>query len=288
LALSGELECWVAQAPSIPSLLREIGRLRELSFRAVGEGTGQPLDLDPFDRHYRHLFLWHRGRRCLAGAYRFAPLDEVLQAQGMAGLYTHSLLRFKPELLQQLQPALELGRSFVAPDFQRGYGPLLLLWRGLGRWIAAHPQYRRLFGLVSMSADFQPLSRELLASFVKQHCYRPDLARLTRPKRPFGPAYVPNRHDALTWRLGGDLDEISDWVSELEPDGKGLPVLIRQYVGLGAYFFAFNVDPSFGGALDGLICVDLVHSDPRMLARTMGPEAAAAFLDRHREGVGAP
>lgn len=281
LASGAEMDCWVASADGIPNLLREIGRLREEAFRAVGEGSGQPLDLDRFDRHYLHLFLWHRQERCLVGAYRFARVDRVLAGEGLDGLYTHSLLRFKPALLQSLEPALELGRSFVVPRFQRGYGPLLLLWRGLGAWLAAHPRYRRLFGLVSMSADFQPLSRELVASFAKQHLFRRDLARLTRPLRPFRPAYIANQHDALTWRLGSDLDEISAWVSELEPDGKGLPVLLRQYAGLGAFFFGFNVDPAFGGALDGLICVDLAHSDPRMLARTMGPAAAQAFLARH-------
>jgi hypothetical protein len=281
LAEAGELSCWVAEAVQIPSLLREIGRLREESFRAQGEGTGQPLDLDAFDQHYRHLFLWHKGQRCVAGAYRFAAVDEVLAKQGIEGLYTHSLLRFKPALLQRLDPALELGRSFVAPGFQRGYAPLLLLWRGLGTWIGANPRYRRLFGLVTMSADFQPLSKELVASFAKQHLFRGDLAKLTRPRRPYLPGYIPSRHDHLTWRLGASLDEISTWVSELEPDGKGLPVLFRQYAGLGAFFFGFNVDPDFGHALDGLICVDLAQSDPRMLARTMGADAAAAFLRRH-------
>jgi len=282
LAEAGDLECWVAEAAQIPGLLREIGRLREETFRAVGEGTGRPLDLDRFDRHYFHLFLWHRRQRCVVGGYRFIPLDQALAHEGLDGLYTHSLLRFKPALLNELDPALELGRSFVAQPFQRGYAPLLVLWKGLGAWVAAHPRYRRLFGAVSMSADYQPLSRELVASFVKQHLYRGDLARLTRPRRPYGPAYAPSRHDPLTWRLGAHMDEMNDWVSDLEPDGKGMPVLFRQYARLGGIFFGFNVDPEFGGALDGLVCVDLLKTDPRMLARTMGAPAAERFLGWHR------
>jgi putative hemolysin len=282
LARSGELECFVAEAAAIPSLLREIGRLREETFRAVGEGTGQPVDLDRFDQHYLHLFIWHRARRQVVGAYRFTPLDRALALHGLGGLYTHSLLRFKPALLNELDPALELGRSFVAQPFQRSYAPLLLLWKGIGAWVALHPRYRRLFGVVSMSADYQPLSRELVASFVKQHLYRGDMARLARPRRPFAPAYAPSRHDALTWRLGAHMDEMNDWVAELEPDGKGMPVLFRQYARLGGVFFGFNVDPEFGDALDGLVCVDLLKTDPRMLARTMGGEAAERFLAWHQ------
>jgi putative hemolysin len=282
LAVSGELECWVADASQIPGILREIGRLREETFRAVGEGSGKPLDLDRFDPHYLHLFLWQRRQRCVVGAYRFTPLDRALARDGLEGLYTHSLLRFKPALLSELDPALELGRSFVAQPFQRSYAPLLLLWKGLGAWVAAHPRYRRLFGVVSMSADYQPLSRELVASFVKQHLYRGDLARLTRPRRPYGPAYAPSRHDPMTWRLGAHMEEMDGWVSELEPDGKGMPVLFRQYARLGGIFFGFNVDPEFGNALDGLVCVDLLKTDPRILARSMGADAAERFIGWHR------
>jgi putative hemolysin len=282
LAVSGEMECWVAEAAQIPSLLREIGRLREETFRAVGEGTGQPLDLDRFDQHYNHLFLWQRRERRVVGAYRFTPMDRALGLFGLEGLYTHTLLRFKPELLNELDPALELGRSFVVPEFQRSYAPLLLLWKGLGAWVAAHPRYRRLFGVVSMSAEYQPLSRELVASFIKQHLYRGDLARLTRPRRPYGPAYTASKHDPLTWRLGARLEEMNDWVAELEPDGKGVPVLFRQYAKLGGVFFGFNVDPAFGDALDGLVSVDLLKTDERMLARTMGTEAAERYLGWHQ------
>ena len=281
LARSGDMECFVAGAEAIPGLLREIGRLREESFRAVGEGSGLPLDLDRFDQHYQHLFIWHRALRCVVGGYRFVPIDQALERFGPTGLYSHGLMRFKPGLLQQLDPAIELGRSFVALPFQRDYAPLLLLWKGIGAWIAAHPRYLRLFGLVSMSADYQPIARELVASFIKQSLYRGDLAALTRPRHPYGPAYRPSRFDPLTWRYGKDLDHVSGWVSELEPDSKGLPVLFRQYAKMGGFFFGFNVDPSFGDALDALVCVDLRQTDPRLLARTMGAEQARSFLAFH-------
>jgi putative hemolysin len=281
LAESGDLVCYLAEAWAIPSLLREIGRVREETFRAVGEGTGQPLDLDRFDQHYLHLFMWNEKDQCIAGGYRLGPTDVILAKYGAAGLYTHTLLHMKPALLRQLDPALEMGRSFVAPAYQRSFTPLMLLWKGVGAYVAAHPRYRRLFGMVSISAEYQALSRELIASYIKQHLFRGDLAKLAVPKRPFGPAYHANRHDPMTWRLGRDLDEVSAWISELEHDGKGLPILFKQYARLGGQFFGFNVDPDFGHALDGMVCVDLVGTEPRTLEKYLGREGAAQFLAYH-------
>jgi putative hemolysin len=285
LARSGELACYLAEAWAIPSLLREIGRQREETFRAVGEGSGQPLDLDRFDQHYLHLFLWHRGDSAVAGGYRLGPTDVILRAHGPAGLYTQTLLKMRPALLAQLEPGLEMGRSFVAPAYQRSFAPLMLLWKGVGSYVAANPHYRRLFGMVSMSAEYQPLSRELIASYIKQHLFRGDLAKLAVPRRPFAPAYSPSRHDAVTWRLGRDLEEVSAWISELEHDGKGLPVLFKQYARLGGEFFGFNVDPAFGHALDGMVCVDLLHTETRTLEKYLGVAGAAQFQAFHAKAA---
>lgn len=285
LADSGDLVCYLAEARAIPSVLREIGRAREETFRCVGEGTGQPVDLDRFDQHYLHLFLWHKGNAEIAGGYRLGPTDLILSQHGASGLYTQSLLKMKPALLAQLNPALEMGRSFVVPAYQRSFAPLMLLWKGVGAYVAAHPRYRRLFGMVSMSAEYQPLSRELIASYIKQHLFRGDLAKLTSPRHPYAPAYRPNRHDALTWRLGRDLEEVSAWISELEHDGKGLPVLFKQYARLGGEFFGFNIDPDFGHALDGMVCVDLLNTDPKTLEKYLGRVGALQFLTFHHKVV---
>ena len=183
------MEVWVAQAWEIPLLMREIGRLRELTFRQAGEGTGKPLDLDDFDRHYLHLFIWRKGTREVVGAYRLGQSDKILKNFGPSGLYTlHSLLRLKKPLLDQLNPALELGRSFVRAEYQKSYA-LLLLWKGIAAFVSKHPRYRTLFGAVSISDDYHPLSKELMVSYVKQHCTRWDLARLARPRQPYAPAY---------------------------------------------------------------------------------------------------
>ena len=143
-----EFDVFYARATQIPGMMREIGRLREIAFREVSEGTGKPCDLDAFDHTYSHLFLWNRPEQQLVGAYRIGPLDTILQSSGVKGLYTNTLFKFKPGFLEQLGSALELGRSFIRPEYQRKFGCLTLLWKGIGGFLARHPQYHVLFGPV--------------------------------------------------------------------------------------------------------------------------------------------
>jgi putative hemolysin len=281
LASAGNLDCWTAQAFEIPMLLREIGRLREAAFRAAGEGTGNPVDLDRFDHHYRQLFIWDREARKLVGGYRIGCTDTILDSLGADGLYTHSLLKLKKPLLKELGTALELGRSFVRPQYQRTYAPLMLLWKGIGAFVARYPRYHRLFGVVSISNDYHPMSKELMVSFVKQNLYRGDLARLAKPRKAYTPGYVPRPVDDLCWRMGSSMDEVSDWVMELEKDGKGVPVLFKQYAKLGARFFGFNVDQEFGQVVDGIMAVDLKETEPRVLERYLGKQGLKNFLAWH-------
>ena len=290
LATLGTMQAWTAQAFEIPMILREIGRLREASFRAAGEGTGKPVDLDRFDQHYRQLFIWDSEARKVVGGYRMGCTDSILKSYGPEGLYTHSLLQMKKALLEDFQPALELGRSFVRPEYQRSYAPLMLLWKGIGAFVARYPRYHRLFGVVSISDDYHPLSKELMVSFVKQRLYRGDMARLARPRKPYAPAYMDRPVDDLTWRMGASMDEISDWVQDLEKDGKGVPVLLRQYAQLGASFFGFNVDPEFGHVVDGILMVDLLETGTKILKRYLGEEGLKNFQAWHdpQAGEGAP
>ena len=169
---------------AIPHLLEEIGRLRELTFRAVGEGTGRARDLDSFDEHYEHLFIWNRKREEVVGAYRVGRIDEIRRRAGQRGLYTASLFHYREPFFQLLGPALELGRSFVRPEAQRSFAPLLLLWKGIGEYLARHPRYLRLLGPVSISNDYRELSRQLLVEFLRSHCLDPLLAQLVRPAHP--------------------------------------------------------------------------------------------------------
>ena len=279
---TGEQRVFVAQAAQIPNLLREIGRLRELTFRDVGEGTGRALDLDHFDERYRHLFIWHRTRREVVGAYRLGLTDELLAADGLEGLYTSTLFRFNPQFFETMGPALELGRSFIRTEYQRSFSGLLLLWKGIGRFIQTHPEHPVLFGPVSISADYRSASQQLIAAFLKQNAYHHPWSRWVRPRHPFRPQQARGLH--LQPCELRDLDDVSAFIADIEVDRKGVPVLLRQYLKLGGRLLGFNVDPDFANVLDVLVMLDLRQTSPRILGRYMGTAGAKEFLDRQTAG----
>lgn len=281
LLQSGEIITGYARARQIPLLLEEIGRLREITFRAAGEGTGKELDLDEFDDYYLHLFAWNTRRNELVGAYRLGCSDEILKRYGNRGLYTRTLFRFGKTLLQDLGPALELGRSFIRQDYQKSYSALLLLWKGIGAFIARNPRYRYLFGPVSISGTYLPLSRHLMTEYLRQRHFDFRLARRVKAKAPFLPGKTIRPELRMASRLIGNPDDLSSLISSLEADGKGLPVLLRQYLKLGGKLAGFSTDSAFNNALDGLIFVDLTMTSPPLLERYLGKEGTAAFLQYH-------
>jgi putative hemolysin len=286
LAQSGAQSVWQASAEQIPLVLQEIGRLREFSFRAAGEGTGKPLDLDRFDAHYLHLFIWNAETDEIVGAYRIGATDRILERYGRSGLYSSTLFDSRIEFFHRLGPALEMGRSFVRPEYQRSYSPLLLLWKGIGAFIARHPRHRMLFGPVSISRDYSDLSRNLIATTLLQHSQAKDLAVMVRPRHPAnlrsirvpGCGYHPLPSGFQ------DFKEVCSVIADVEFKQRDVPVLLRHYLNLGGQLLAFNIDRSFGRVMDGLIVVDLTQTDRKTLQRYMGIEGAAAFLTYH--GVG--
>jgi len=283
LARSGAQSVWQATAEQIPGLLQEIGRLRELSFRAANEGTGKPLDLDRFDEHYRHLFIWNEEAGELVGGYRVGATDQILERQGRGGLYSSTLFDSRMEFFHRLGPALEMGRSFVRPEYQRSYSPLLLLWKGIGGFVARQPRYRMLFGPVSISRDYSDLSRRLIATTLLQHSQAKDLALMVKPRHPANlkPVRVPgcgHRPPPISFQ---DFKEMSSVIADVEFKQRDVPVLLRHYLNLGGQLLAFNIDRSFGRVMDGLIVVDLTQTDRKTLQRYMGVEGAAAFLAYH-------
>lgn len=266
-----------ARASQIPRTLREIGRLREETFRAVGEGTGTAIDLDRFDGHYLHLFLWDRAKGCVAGGYRIGKVDMIMTRFGVRGLYTNTLFHYTPALLERLGPALEIGRAFVRTEYQRSYSPLLMLWKGIGAFIAANPRYSTLFGPISISGDYRSSSRFLMQRFLEQNCLMPELASEVRPRTPFradGLDRVGKSERELLFR---DMAEVTWTISDIEEDEKGLPVLLRQYLKLGARVLDFNVDHAFSDAVDVLIVVDLLRTERGIVERYLGAEGAARF-----------
>jgi putative hemolysin len=272
----------------MPRMLHEIGRQRELTFRQVGEGTGKSLDLDRFDDYYWHLLLWNRKKRELVGAYRAGNTTEILEQHGVAGLYTNTIFRYDERLFQKLGPSIELGRSFVRPEYQRQYAPLLLLWKGIAGLIAMHPEIPVLFGAVSVSNDYNKASRELIYRFFESRIEKDELSELVAARHPFRPAFLRRWDCTGMCRALRDLDELSEPIADVEPDGKGLPILMRQYGKIGGKLLGFSVDRGFSNTLDGLVVVDLRQTDPQVLHRYMGKKAAQRFQLVHAKTTGLP
>jgi putative hemolysin len=287
LAESGDMVVYQADACQIRSVLLELGRLREIAFRAEGEGTGKPRDLDPFDQTYTHLLIWHRAARELVGAYRVGPTDQTLAAHGPAGLYVSELFEIDRRFFAHLGPSLELGRSFVRPEYQKSFTPLMLLWTGIGHYLTRQGRYRYMFGPVSISNRYTPLSKALMAAFLSRAEHRSPAARWVRPRTPFKPA---KSLPADVLDLAGELRDVAELnrlIADIEPDGKGIPILLKQYLKLSSRTLGFNIDPSFGYCLDCLIVFDPLAAQRRTLGRYMGKEQATCFLAAHgAEGEG--
>jgi putative hemolysin len=280
LTRTGELEVYLARARAIPQTLLEIGRLREITFRAAGEGTGQSCDLDRFDDTYEHLVAWNPRTREIVGGYRITRVDEAIRREGLGGLYTATLFRYDRRFLDQIGPALELGRSFVRQEYQRHPAALLSLWKGIGRYVARHPAYPVLFGPVSISHAYGREACQLMVSYLRERRRLDFRAARVRPRRPFrGPLWRGWELKKLAASLG-DLDDLDKTVAAMA-NKPGIPVLLRHYLQLGGRVAEFNVDPGFSGALDALVIVDLRLAAARQLQRYLGKEDLAAFQRFH-------
>jgi putative hemolysin len=281
LAVHSNYAVYAAAANQIPNLLYEIGRLREITFRNAGEGTGAAADLDEFDQHYSHLILWNRETHEVVGGYRFAKTDEVIASRGPRGLYTSTLFRLSRGFHDSVHPSIELGRSFVRPEYQKSYQPLLLLWKGIGQYLTSHPRYRYLFGPVSISKEYGSSSRALMVSYLKTRCGDEALGSFVHPRHKFRTRPIRDLDSRNLASLLGNVDELSEVIADLEPDHKGVPVLLRHYLNLGGRILDFSVDQNFSSVLDGLILVDLTAANKRVLERYMGKTGAEAFLRYH-------
>lgn len=276
---SGEFEVYCTSSEHIPSLLHEIGRLREKNFRKVGEGTGLALDIDEFDRHYLHLFIWDRHNQCLVGAYRLGLVDNLLATCGLNGLYSRTLFHYEQPFLQSMGKAIEMGRSVIDEPYQKSMGALLLLWKGIATYIQRNPDYTHLFGPVSISNDYSDQARQLLAETMTLHHYDAEKAEYVTPTNP-----LPSQHNG--WNTSmltalGDIQLLSRVIARID-EGKSVPVLLRQYLALNGKLVSFNVDPDFNNALDGLIMVDLRQVPVKTLARYMGADKARQYMEYHQ------
>ena len=262
-------------------LMHEIGRLRELTFRAVGEGTGRRLDLDAWDSWYEHIVLWDAAASKIAGAYRIARGAPALAAHGLRGLYTASLFDYREDALARIAQGMELGRSFVAPDYW-GSRSIDYLWQGIGAYLRAHPKVRYLFGSVSISAALPAQARaQIVAHYARWHG---DANGDAVSRRPFAYEAAQPEDAAL------DADTAFRVLkANLDALGAQVPMLYKQYVDLcepgGARFLAFGVDPGFSDAVDGLIEVDLQRMRAKKRQRYLGaPETDSSPCPHRGQG----
>jgi putative hemolysin len=282
LTETNEFAVYATRATEMPHLLDELGRLREVTFRAAGEGTGKSADIDQFDAYYWHLLLWNKEKQELAGAYRAGNTDTIIRSHGIKGLYTHTVFRYDERLFLKIGSALELGRSFVRVEYQRQYAPLLLLWKGIARFVALHPETPVLFGAVSISNEYSRLSREMIVRYFEARDDGHEFADLIHPRTPFRLPKLRRWDCSALCGALHNLDELAEPIADLEEDGKGLPILIKQYDKLGGKLVGFNLDRKFSDVVDGLVIVDLRRTDPPVLERYMGKEGYAAFRRFHK------
>lgn len=270
LAREGRYVVIGVKGSEAPKILDEIGRLREETFRQVGEGSGNARDIDKYDPDYTHLVLWDTDQNQMAGAYRircFAPSEA---SQAKKKLYTTSLFRYKKEFFERCGYAMELGRAFVAAPYQRDYVPLMLLWKGIAQ-IALRENVQTLFGPCSIGLGYAPESMYMLRQHLRENRWDDELATLAsgrcEPKNFLGPN-TPNVS-------GLDYKACNRVVKDLEGD-KGLPILFKHYLQLGGKVAAFHEDHAFG-TLDALLVVPMATIPDKQLMRYLGAEGVEAL-----------
>ncbi len=250
-----------ATSEMIPNTLYEIGRLREITFREVGEGTGKNIDLDQYDLYYRHLFIWDSDNHKVVGAYRLGMGKEILQRFGKKGFYLNSLFKLKKGFRPILDESIELGRSFVVKEYQLKPLSLFMLWKGILYFILKNPEYRYLIGPVSISGEFSKFSKYLIISFIRKHYFDKELAALVQPRNEYIPDVDPRDPDMelLHKSTKEDIKRLDKIIEDIELGNFRLPALLKKYLGQNAKIVAFNVDPQFNNALDGLLIMDLFN-----------------------------
>lgn len=255
LLTSNQYEVFLAKAEFIPSILVEIGRLREITFRLVGEGTNKAIDLDDYDNYYHHMFLWDNQSQKIVGAYRMGLGKDIFHTFGIQGFYLNELFRFEPEAQHVLANSIEMGRAFIIPEYQQRPMPLFLLWKGIVHCTIRFPEHKYLIGGVSISNKFSNFSKSMMIEFMKSNFYDPYLAQYIHPKKEFKVKLKDADKDFVFDHTQADLNKFDKIIDEIEPDNLRLPVLIKKYIKQNARVVAFNVDPLFNNAIDGLMYI---------------------------------
>ena len=255
LLQSKGFEVFLVSAQEAPNILREIGRLREITFREIGEGTNKEIDLDKYDKFYKHLFLWDNDNQKIVGAYRMGIGKEIFKNHGINGFYVNTLFRIEPELYPMMQKSIEMGRAWIRKEYQQKPMPLFLLWKGIIHVTLRYPDHQYLLGGVSISNQFSEFSKSLMIEFMKSNYYDPYVAQYIRPKKEYKVKLKDADKDFVFDNVKSDMKKFDKIIDEIEPDGLRIPVLLKKYIKQNCKLVAFNVDPKFNNAIDGLIYV---------------------------------
>jgi len=261
---------YCAPSHEMPCLLNEIGRLREITFRQVGEGTNRSIDLDEFDLYYNQLFIWDDDKNCIAGAYRIGKGADIVHEYGTRGFYSQSLFKMKESLIPVLKQSLELGRSFVTLEYQRQPMSLFMLWKGVLYFLMKNPEYRYLIGPVSISNNYSTISRELIIRFIMTHYFDWNLARLIKPRKAFKFKSKDQNMNIIMGNMD-DINKLDKFIGDVEDMNTGLPVLLKKYIKLNAKIIGFNIDPKFNNSLDGFLILD-VYDVPESIIKSLSKE----------------
>lgn len=265
-------------------IMHEIGRLREKAFRHVGCSMGKTIDIDAYDDHYVQLFLWNKPRKEMVGGYRIGHSDEIIENQGIDGLYTRRNFIYDASLIHSVGPALELGRSFVRPKYQKDYKGLMLLWKGIGQYILQNPKYHTLFGNVSTSNRYSNFSKYLIMDYIKQYSYDVFLSKHVMPTNPpMGDIQLEEIEKSLLYTFVQEIDDVSEMISDYELSYDSVPVLLKQYLKLGGRIAGFNIDEGFGNSLESFMFVDLRKTPQKTMEFYMTPEGYRTFHKNHCE-----
>lgn len=276
---------YLAPTRLIPNMMQEIGRLREVTFRSIGEGSMKPVDIDQYDNYYHQLFIWDHMENSLVGAYRIGFGSEIMPQYGLEGFYTHSLFRYDSALEEMLSHSIELGRSFITSDYQRKPTSLLMLWKGIFHTLLSHENSRYLVGPVTISGEFQRSSKTIIMTHLTQQHFDHEVAAHIHPVT--GAEDIDAPIDASLIENIENISHIDKIVSDIEKDERTIPVLIKKYLQLGSNIVGYNVDHDFCDALDALMILDLKKIPEhrlQMLLRDMSEEVVERFNKAYGRG----
>jgi putative hemolysin len=261
----GNFSVYCAPYYSIPNLIMEIGRLREITFRNVGEGTNKSVDLDQFDLHYHHLIAWDNSKKQLAGSYRIGKGKDIMLQYGKRGFYISSLFKIKKGAYPVLQQSFELGRSFIVKEYQRQPLSLVLLWKGILCYLMKNPEYRYLIGPVSISNDFSNKSKSLIVQFLRKNYYDSLLSEYIKPRKKFRiHKKLLKDNEIILDGVDKNLKILDLYINEFQPS-YSIPVLLKKYLQLNGKIIGFNIDPKFNNCLDGLMIVRIADIPAQIL-----------------------